>query len=154
MKFYSFIVALALTFLFTGCSKKEQGAHKVHFDRDMCERCKMVISDRNYVAQIVENNRAYNFDDIGCALLWLDKKPPEWQKRAKFYIADSKSGEFIDMAIAHWSSGHTTPMDYGIGASKDAKGEGEISFEDVKKRIHAIKEKRMQSSIRGSMQHE
>ena len=138
-----------------GCEKKVQnGAHKVHFDRDMCARCKMVISDRNYVAQIVDTkkNKAYNFDDLGCAVIWNDHNSKEWQKNSVFYIADNKTGEFINIKDAHWSKGHTTPMDFGIAANKKIS-EKSFSFEEAKKIIYMVKKSRENGSMK-MMSHE
>jgi len=39
-----------------------------------CSQCNMDIEDMNYAAQIVtKDGDTYFFDDIGCAVLWLDK---------------------------------------------------------------------------------
>ena len=42
------------------------------WDREACEECKMALSDPHYSAQVIDpNGKAYYFDDIGCAILWL-----------------------------------------------------------------------------------
>ncbi len=125
-------------FSFSACEKAgESGAHAVHFDRDMCEECKMVISDRHYAAQIVDTRqeKAYMFDDIGCLVLWMDENPLDWFDSARIYVADSKSAEFIDAKTAYWTLGATTPMDFGLSASKTKPETKVLSFEEARKEI-------------------
>ena len=54
--------ALLLTFSFTGCEKESPTAvSKVHWDRDMCARCVMVVSDRMNAVQVKnpDNGKKY-----------------------------------------------------------------------------------------------
>jgi len=136
MNVFKYILAFALVLSFMGCEKKQSsGYHNVHFDRDMCAECRMVVSDRNYVAQIVhvEKNEAYSFDDIGCLFLWMKANEKAWFKSAKIYVSDVDSTKMLDATKAFWSTGHTTPMDFGL-AAHERKPEGElIGFEAAKK---------------------
>ena len=119
-KFVLFII-LASLFL-TSCSKKDEKAiHKIHWDRDMCSLCKMVISQRKYAVQVInpKAHRSYMFDDIGCTVLWFKDEKIEWEKEAIIYIADVNSGKFIDAKKAYYDIGLITPMDYGFSAYKD-----------------------------------
>jgi nitrous oxide reductase accessory protein NosL len=49
------LLLVAFLMIFGGCSKKESdnSPKKVHWDRDMCERCKMVLSDRDFATEII-----------------------------------------------------------------------------------------------------
>jgi len=157
MKFYNLLLLISLMIITVGCEQRDPNEpHKVHFDRDMCERCKMVISDRNYVAQIVdvEKNRAYNFDDIGCAVIWMDKNSEKFSKKHKFFVADKSTGEFIETINANWTTGSTTPMDFGISASKEKSETKNISFEEAKKLIYVVKKSRAKKSMMKKMAHE
>ena len=138
--FRAVLVLLALLALFGGCEKKDytKEAAKMHWDRDMCERCKMAISDRKFAVQGVdERGRVYKFDDIGCLILWQEREHPE-VKFKKIWITDAKSGRWIDAKRACYKEGVISPMGYGFGAYEEHK-EGCMSFEDVKK---AMRERR------------
>jgi copper chaperone NosL len=145
MNVYKIVLLIGLMFGFSACDKaQESGAHSIHFDRDLCEECKMVISDRGYAAQIVDTQRekAYMFDDIGCLVLWMDANPREWFESARIYVADSKTQEFIDAKTAYWTLGATTPMDFGLSASKTKPEAATLTFEEAKQEIFRSAEKK------------
>ena len=124
--FRKIILLAILVISFLGCEKEQtNGPHKIHYDRDMCAECKMVISDRNYAVQVVnvEKNKAYNFDDIGCAIIWMMQNDAKWLDDAKLYVADQKTAELIEAKNVYWAKGFTTPMDFGFAAFK-TKPEG------------------------------
>ena len=138
------IVFLILGFT-TGCEKKPIGAvEKMHWDRDMCERCKMAISERKYAVQIInpKNAHTYKFDDIGCAVLWMEEEKIPWKSKAIIWITDAKTGKWIDARKAFYDTNNITPMAYGFVAhkSKDeiAKGEEIIDFNEVARRVKKI----------------
>jgi len=114
-------VALLLVlffFGFGGCEKQDPTAvHKLHWDRDMCERCKMVVSERHHAVQVIDpKGHAHMFDDIGCTVLWLDEEKIPWAERAKIWITDADSGKWIDARTAFYDAYNITPMAYGLGA--------------------------------------
>jgi len=154
MKTFKLLLALLLLFTLLACEKKEsQGPHKVHYDRDMCSECKMVISDRNYAAQIVntQKNKAYHFDDIGCAFIWMNENKPTWIKNAKIYVADLESGKFINAANAFWTSGHTTPMDFGYAAHKVLPKVKKYQYSEVRENILiSLKNKSVKHAVKYS----
>ncbi len=116
---------------FSGCEKKQitTELQEVHWDRDMCERCKMVTSDRHHAVQVInpQNGKAYMFDDIGCALLWFDEEKIAWKDQAKVWITDVDTGKWIDARNAFYNAGNVTPMAYGFAAhaKKESIKEGE-----------------------------
>ena len=117
-KFNSLFLLLFLIFSFSGCEKKVGGVAKMHWDRDMCERCKMAVSERKFAAQIInpKTNRVYKFDDIGCGVLWLKEEKIPWAKEAKIFVTDAKTGKWIDARKAKYVDDLITPMAYGFGA--------------------------------------
>ncbi len=131
-------------FSISGCSKKDQKEPvKMHWDRDMCERCKMAISERKYAAQIVnpKTGKHYKFDDLGCAVLWLDEEKIPWKDKAIIWVTDAKTGKWIDAKTAMYTDDSITPMAYGISAfTKDTfpKGKKVLTFEEAKKVINKI----------------
>ncbi len=137
MKFLLYI--FVVLFLFTGCDKEvKKGLHEVHWDRDMCERCKMVVSDRNHAAQVIDpkNGRSYMFDDLGCVVLWFQDNDIQWEKEAIIYITDINTGKFIDAKKAWYDTTSRTPMDYGFGAhEKKDSSKHYITYDEARLRI-------------------
>ena len=126
-----YILTLFLMVLFFGGCMKEKSdkMQEIHWDRDMCELCKMVISDRGYGVEVVNphTGKSYKFDDLGCAILWFKENKPAWEKDAKIYIADAKTKKFIDAKKAFYDIGSTTPMDYGFSAYEN---KDEVKFKN------------------------
>ncbi len=140
-------LSLLITLSFTGCNKKNSGGiEELHWDRDMCERCKMVVSERKYAAEIInpDTGKAYKFDDIGCAVLWLKEEHIPWSDKAKIWITDAKSGKWLDARKAKYTDDSITPMAYGIAAFSDEtfpKGHKALNFDEAVKKIELIEQK-------------
>lgn len=134
--------ALATLPLIHGCGKRDDGhgPAPVHWDRDACIRCNMLLSDRHYAAQIRggPERKAYKFDDIGCALFWLKEQAVPWADAAdtEIWVNDFKTGAWIDARSAHYLAGKTTPMLYGYGASAEALP-GSVDFTTLRAAILA-----------------
>ena len=132
---------LLLAILFIGCEKKDftKEPAKMHWDRDMCERCKMAISERKFAVQAVDDkNRVYKFDDIGCYFLWHKLEHPEINI-TKIWITDVKSGKWIDAKKARYVPGYISPMGYGYGAVlPDEAPKKSLSFKEVQKEVEKI----------------
>ena len=148
MKLFKLFILITSIFLSTGCEKKDPKAlNEVHWDRDMCQRCKMVVSERNHAVQVINitNGRSYMFDDIGCVVLWFDDEKIDWASKAIIWITDVNTGEWIDAKKAFYDSNNVTPMAYGFAAHKSResikKGEEVIDFEEISKRVFKIEEK-------------
>jgi len=147
LKILFFSVLLLLSF--NGCEKKQisTALQEVHWDRDMCERCKMVTSDRHHTVQVInpKTGKAHMFDDIGCALLWFEEEKIAWKDQAKVWITDNETGKWIDARTAYYDAGNVTPMAYGFAAHEHKKslkeGKEVISYDDLTKRVAAIEEK-------------
>ena len=69
----------------------------------------------------------------------MKKKKLLWKKDAKIWIADIKSGDWLDARTAHYNTGNLTPMGYGYGAhalvASIEENEESIDFEEVQKRV-------------------
>ena len=139
------ILTLLLFILFqvsvTGCSREpETGAGEVRWDREICARCKMAVSDHHYSAQVRggpagEKTRLYKFDDIGCAVIWLDEQLWKDNPRTEVWVTDFHNGDWIDAKKAAYVKGKTTPMDYGLGA-QPMPVEGALNYEQAKAHIY------------------
>ena len=132
---------------FVGCEKKiTTELQDIHWDRDMCERCKMVVSDRTHTVQVINPNTAqhYMFDDIGCAILWFEDENISWSNQAKIWITDFTSGKWIDAKIAYYESANITPMAYGFAAHESLgtvqEKNNSIDFKMMSQKIIKIEE--------------
>ena len=133
---------LLLIILFSGCEKKvKNGVAKVHWDRDMCARCVMVVSDRHNTAQVrnPKTGKIYMFDDIGCTILWFEEEKIQWKDKAIIWITDVNTGKWIDARTAFYDTENITPMAYGFSAhkTKDTIKQNQeiIDFAEVSKRV-------------------
>ncbi len=145
MNYFKFLVIGLLAFSFSACEKKDtSGVAKVHWDRDMCARCVMVVSDRHNTTQVKDpkTGKKYMFDDIGCMALWFEEEKIQWRDRAIVWITDVNTGEWIDAKKAFYDTENITPMAYGFSAhkSKDTikKGQEIVDYEEVLKRVIKI----------------
>lgn len=146
-KAFKILITVAIIFNFTACERKiTTEVKEIHWDRDMCSHCVMVVSDRNQTVQVInpKDGRSYVFDDIGCAILWFKDQDIKWQDEAVIWINDIKTSKWIDARIAFYDTMNITPMAHGYGAHeiKNTIQEGleVIDFEEVKKRVLAIKD--------------
>ncbi|MBF0353502.1 MAG: protein NosL [SAR324 cluster bacterium] len=127
---------LVSVLVLAGCQKKnpEQLPDDIVWDRDVCDHCRMAISDPRYATQVVEpGGKAHLFDDAGCALSWIKNQP--WKDNAKIWVADINTFQWLDAYKAHWRSGDShTPMGYGFSASRDPF-ENALTFDEVRQRV-------------------
>jgi ABC-2 type transport system permease protein len=74
----------------SGCSSEPlTGPVDIKWDRDVCVRCSMVISDRHFAAQIRNPmKKVLKFDDFGCAVFWKEHMKQLWLT-AKLDIVES-----------------------------------------------------------------
>lgn len=146
-KSYCLLFAGAVALFLTACSgDRDSGPIDVKWDRDACERCRMVLSDRHYAAQIrylpegKKRTKVVLFDDIGCATLWLEDKPWKDDSGAEIWVADYRTGEWIDARKATYVKSRITPMGYGLGA-QSVPVAGGLSFIQAKQHILEVEER-------------
>ncbi len=136
-------IAFILT-ITNGCNSKPKGSvEKMHWDRDMCERCKMAISERKYAVEAIDmkRNKTYKFDDIGCAVLWLKENKIPLDNNIKLWITDAKTGKWIDAKNAIYTDDSITPMAYGFAAyTKETlpKNHHTVDFKNAVKKIFVL----------------
>lgn len=142
------LILLVIIFLYS-CEKKDKNnLAKIHFDRDTCERCAMLISDREYVVQTrnIKTSKNKKFDDIGCAISWLtsnDNHDKNWQKNTNIWVKDAKNLKWIDAKTAIWTTGNISPMGYNLLAyTKETVIKNKINF---KQAIKLIKKRNMEN---------
>ena len=92
------------------------GPGEIKWDRQTCERCQMVISERHHAVQTRRTGEraVHAFDDLGCALLWLDEHGGlDSRPRPELWVRHSAGTMWTDAHTARFEPGHLTPMQYG-----------------------------------------
>jgi hypothetical protein len=102
------------------------GMVEIKWDRDPCTRCKMVISDRRFAAQLRggPQDATWKFDDIGCLLFWMRDNlagmPWLADSATRLWVADMNSKGpdviWLDPRQAHYVGRHS-PMGYNFAAT-------------------------------------
>ena len=121
------------------------GPKQTKWDRDACERCRMVLSDRHFSAQVRvfpegKRSKVFFFDDIGCASLWLDEQPWKDDPKTEIWVTDYRSGQWIDARTATYVKEQITPMEYGLGAQREP-APGGLDFEQAKRHVVHVEER-------------
>ncbi|MCP4285812.1 MAG: hypothetical protein GY792_15355 [Gammaproteobacteria bacterium] len=145
-RFYTAIILLAV-FLLSACSADPgTGPAEVKWDRYACERCRMVLSDRHFAAQVrylpegKKRSKVLKFDDIGCATLWLQDKPWRDDPQIQIWVADHRNGDWINARTASYVKNKLTPMEYGLGAQSEPAS-GSLDFEQAKAHIVEVEKR-------------
>ena len=145
MKYFKLLIIGLIGLSFLACEKKStSGVAEVHWDRDMCTRCVMVVSDRHNTTQVRDpkSGKTYMFDDIGCMVLWFNEEHISWKDKAIVWITDIDTGKWIDARKAFYDTENITPMAYGFSAHKTKEsikaGQEIIDYDEVVKRVIKI----------------
>jgi copper chaperone NosL len=156
---YYFCLFATFTLVLSACSGgPETGPVEVRWDQNNCERCRMMLSDPHFAAQIryfpeAKRSRVVKFDDIGCATLWL--KDQQWKDdpKTEIWVAEHSSGEWIDARQATYIHKNNSPMGYDLGAQAEAEPEG-LSFAEARQHIEQVEnEFNVHGNVHG-MQHQ
>jgi len=161
-----FLTGFFLLALLACTPEPEVGPGEVRWDRETCTHCNMAIGDRHYAAQIRgaaagEKTRLYKFDDIGCAITWLEKQDWKNDPRTEIWVADFRNAEWLDARQASYVTGKISPMNYGLGAMKNVQGNAQaaaiaeiLDYSQAKTHIMAAEKERHQHGGNNSMTHE
>ncbi len=146
MQILRFILIIPLFLLLISCSEeKNTGPGEVRWDREICTRCAMAVSDPKFSAQVRggesdKKMKLYKFDDLGCAVIWLDQQKWKDDPRTEIWINDSETEKWIDAKKAWYVKVNNTPMDYGLGAVVEQK-DGSFNFEQAKKHVYSVEQR-------------
>jgi copper chaperone NosL len=115
-----YLPLLLLIFVMFACKNKpEQGPVEIHYGEDVCERCKMIISEKEFATQyVLGGGEAKKFDDVGCMIEYLRENPEDREDILGAYVRDYDSAEWIDARKAYYFQGGDikSPMGFGIAA--------------------------------------
>ena len=141
------VIVTALLLLSACSGDPGTGPVEVKWDRVICERCRMVLSDRHNSAEVRihpegKRSKVYFFDDIGCAVLWLEGAGKVWadDPKTEIWVNDQRNGNWIDALSATYVEGVITPMEYGLGAQADPVPGG-MDYAAAIERIHEVEER-------------
>ncbi|MCP3687208.1 MAG: hypothetical protein GY784_02235 [Gammaproteobacteria bacterium] len=153
---------ILLVMLLCACSgEPETGPEQVNWNRDACDHCRMMISEPDFAAQVRyfkddNKSKVATFDDIGCAVVWLQESPWSNDERTEIWVVDHRSKEWIDARTATFIPNRKTPMNYGLGVQSDPV-EGGLTFAQAVEHVNKTESQnqvhRMQLKIR-QQQHE
>lgn len=133
---------ILLISLLSACS--QDGPKPIKLNEDLCEFCKMTISDGRFGAELITSKgRTYTFDDIGCMIRYAEENRSVEVKNYYIHRYDGKN-ELIpaESAVYLSSDSLNSPMggNYAAFTSEDAakaiaaKMPGELlKFNDIKK---------------------
>lgn len=134
----SLVGAAAALVYFTG--RPPEGPVGVDWDREVCARCRMHVSEPAFAAQLhTEDGRVLVFDDPGCAFLYLDESP-EVRVHA-LYFHHLEEDRWIPREEVAFVPVEHSPMGYGFGAVTRGV-EGALSLADARARVRALAEGR------------
>ncbi len=156
---YRYILLSCFFLVAAACSPPEtSGPGEVRWDRETCTRCNMAVGDRSYAAQVRvaaggEKSRLYKFDDIGCAVIWLDTQAWKDDADTEIWVADHRNGEWLDARKAHYVTGKISPMNYGLGAQAET-AEGALDFSRAIEHIKMAENEHHRHGGHNPMKHE
>jgi copper chaperone NosL len=145
-RYYNFLLYVILSLVLSACSSEQKtGPVEVRWDQNNCERCRMMLSDRNFGAQIryypeAKRSKVVKFDDIGCATLWLKDKPWRKDPDTQIWVADHRSGEWIDAEQATYIRKKNSPMGFNLGAQAEADPAG-FNYAEAIQHIEQVENK-------------
>ena len=126
-----------------GCTPDDAtGPGEIRWDREVCARCSMAVGDRNFAAQVRgapagERTRLYAFDDIGCAVVWLEQQSWKDDPRTEVWVIDYIEGDWLDARKAGFVAGKLSPMNYGL-AAQAGHSDDSLDFEQARAHIMHI----------------
>jgi copper chaperone NosL len=121
MKNYLFIF-IVITFMISCVDSQDEGPEEIYYGEDICERCKMIISDRKFAAQYTaESGKTKKFDDLGCMIEFIIDHNIKTEKIRKIYVVDHNTSRWINAQDAYYiyDKDIKTPMGYNIIAFSD-----------------------------------
>jgi nitrous oxide reductase accessory protein NosL len=146
-RFYYFLLVGLCALVLSACTNDPgAGPIEVEWEYDTCQRCNMALADGFHAAQVRHSptgkpTKVYLFDDIGCALIWLEDQSWRDEPGTEIWVNDYQTGGWIDARKAHYVGGQKTPMLYGLGAQLE-QTPGSVTFDRAKRHVFEV-EKRL-----------
>ncbi|MDR1849276.1 MAG: nitrous oxide reductase accessory protein NosL [Zoogloeaceae bacterium] len=154
-RFRFFVLTVFVAVFVVACEKRDnwpEGMEPIHWDRDTCAHCGMVISDPRFAVELSRNEPkkvALKFDDIGCLIAWTNassKKTgarPWWEEPGegtRVWVADFNSPvdnraalRWLDARVARYIE-RSSPMGFNFAAVEN-RSEEAIGFDEMLRRV-------------------
>lgn len=120
------------TLALSACSEDPKtGPVPIKFGRDTCDFCRMIISDPRFAAQVRggPGHKAYKFDDIGEALVYLSQQPWKDEPAVEIWVMDLDTGKtWLKAKEAQFVPARISPMGFNYGAVTQSRP-GAMPFE-------------------------
>jgi len=140
----SLTLIAAVPLFLSGCFEDgKTGPVDINWDRDSCTLCNMLISDPRFAAQVRggPKRKVFKFDDIGCAINWLNEQPWAGETETEIWVADQSSTRqnviWLKARDARYLSGELSPMNYGFAAYANSSDPDSIDFVKLTQNILA-----------------
>ena len=134
-------VLIPATGLLSACGRSGQwapGMVEIKWDRDVCTRCKMIISDRRFATEVCggPDSVCHKFDDIGCAVTWLADQLWRDEATTRIFVADYEhpATQWLDARTAQFLPERSSPMGYNY-AAVSAPQTGSLDFAELRNRL-------------------
>ena len=115
-------IAMAAALVFSACARSSDGLPEIHYGRDVCARCGMIVSEERFASGYVgSGGETVAFDDLGEFLAIVSLNPA---LAAKSYVHDAQDGRWLraSQAIFVKLPGLATPMGSGYAAFSSEAG--------------------------------
>jgi copper chaperone NosL len=138
------VVVLSLLFLIISCQRdSEVKPAEIFYGEEVCDRCKMIISQELFSAQyILLGGKVKKFDDIGCMMNYIFEEEAQKDKVLAIFVRDYNSKEWIEGEKAYYigSSNIKTPMGHGLVALKEREAAEKLAKEKEGKLLESFSE--------------
>ena len=126
-----FLALLGAAALLAACKEQTEGPEDIHWGRETCAICGMIISDARFAAEVRggPDRALIKFDDVGDAVHWLSVQPWKNEENVEFWVMDSNTGaDWLEARNVFYHTDAVSPMDYGYRAVPTQEP-GAVSFE-------------------------
>ena len=104
------------------------GPQPIAWDRVACARCRMLVGDPAFSAQLqIRDGRTLDFDDPGCLLLYVDEERPDVHA---IWFHHHGEERWIPRREAGFVRVSDSPMGYGL-AAVDGSAAEVLSYEEA-----------------------
>jgi copper chaperone NosL len=117
--------ACILTLLLTTLISCNKGPEKINYSNELCDHCKMTISDPRFAAEIVtQKGKVYKYDAIECMFEGQELIGITDEEVYGYYVNDfTNPGEFIEGKTAVYIQSESIPSPMGMYLSAYATKE-------------------------------
>ena len=100
---------------------------------DMCQSCKMAISQKKYAAEIVDKDgTVFKFDDLGCMLRFVGQRARK-DKVEAWFVMDYRTQHWLQAENATYVRSESIPSPMGSGL---IALENRVDAEEYSQRYH------------------